>query len=63
MITKQNYLKPEVEIIEFASESLMLIASGETDGAGTGEGSADDGEPELSNGRRGVWGNRWENLY
>lgn len=60
MTTKQDYIKPETEILEFASELLMLTASGETDGAGTGDGSADDSDPELSNYRRGVWGNRWE---
>ena len=57
---KQNYIKPEIETIEFASEVLMNITSGETDGAGTGEGSAGDGDPDLTHRRRGTWGNFWE---
>ena len=60
MTTKQNYTKPEIETIEFASEVLMNITSGETDGAGTGEGSADDNDPDLTHRRRGTWGNFWE---
>ena len=60
MTTKQNYTKPEIETIEFASEVLMNITSGETDGTGTGEGSADDNDPELTHRRRGTWGNFWE---
>ena len=57
---KQNYIKPEIETIEFASEVLMNITSGETDGTGTGEGSADDNDPDLTHRRRGTWGNFWE---
>ena len=60
MITKQDYIKPKAELIELASESLMLITSGETDGAGTGDGEADDNDPELTHRRRGTWGNFWE---
>jgi hypothetical protein len=56
---KQNYIKPEIETIEFAAEVLMNVTSGETDGTGTGEGSAGDNDPDLTNHRRGVWGNRW----
>lgn len=60
MTTKQDYTKPEIETIEFAFEVLMNITSGETDGTGTGEGSADDDDPELTHRRRGTWGNFWE---
>ena len=57
---KQNYIKPEIETIEFAAEVLMNVTSGETDGTGIGDGSANDDDPELINRhRRGVWGNRW----
>ena len=57
---KQTYIAPEIETIEFASEVLMNITSGETDGAGTGEGSAGDGDPDLTNYcRRGTWGDFW----
>ena len=48
-----------METIEFAAEVLMNVTSGETDGAGIGDGSANDDDPELINHRRGVWGNRW----
>ena len=57
---KQTYIAPEIETIEFAAEVLMNVTSGETDGTGTGEGSANDNDPELINRlRRGMWGNRW----
>ena len=53
---KQTYIAPEMETIEFAAEVLMNITSGETDGTGIGDGSADDNDPELAGRRRGVWG-------
>lgn len=59
MTTKQDYTKPEMEAIELASEVLMYITSGEQDGVGTGDGSADDNDPELGIRRRGTWGNLW----
>ena len=57
---KQTYIAPEMEVVAFESEVLMNITSGETDGAGTGEGSAGDGDPDLTHRRRGTWGNFWE---
>ena len=56
---KQTYIAPEMETIEFAAEVLMNVTSGETDGTGIGDGSANDDDPDLTNYRRGVWGNRW----
>lgn len=50
-----------MEVVEFASEVLMTITSGETDGTGTGDGEAGDEDPELIGRRRGTWGNLWSN--
>lgn len=55
---KKEYLKPTVEVVEFASEVLMNTASGETDNVGTGNGNAGN-NPELSVGHRDAWGNLW----
>ena len=49
-----------MEAVAFESEVLMNITSGEQTGAGTGDGSADDNDPELTHRRRGSWGNFWE---
>ena len=57
---KQTYIKPEAEVINFESEVLMNITSGEQTGAGVGNGSASDSDPELAHHRRGTWGNLWE---
>lgn len=60
MAMKQNYIKPAIEIIEFASDILMYVTSGEQGGAGIGKGNASDDDPELARRRRGTWGNLWE---
>ena len=57
---KQDYITPEIEAIELASEVLMNMTSGETGEAGTGEGFTGDGDPDLTHRRRGTWGNFWE---
>ena len=52
---KKTYIKPEIEVIEMDTTS-MIAASAEdipVGGGGTGGGEA------LSNGRRGKWGDLW----
>lgn len=46
---KKNYIKPEMVETFLLKENLMLNTSGD----------ADDSEV-LSNGRRGKWGNLWD---
>ncbi len=60
IMLKQTYMKPDMEAVAFESEVLMNITSSEQTGAGTGDGSADDNDPELISRRRGMWGNFWE---
>ena len=58
-MTKQKYIAPQVEIVEFDVRETILAASGETSGAGTGSGSVGDETEDLSAGRRGTWGSLW----
>ena len=53
---KKEYLKPEMDVMEFLGEVLMLDASGEHDS--TVPGGEDDGSG-FSNDRRGGWGDLW----
>ena len=59
-MTKQQYIAPRMEIVELDAPGLILAASGETGSAGTGGGSVGDETEDLSNRRRGGWGNLWE---
>lgn len=56
---KKEYLKPTLEVVEFSSEILMNVTSGEQESAGTGDGPADDDTPDLAGRRRGSWGDLW----
>lgn len=56
---KNEYSAPMIEVVEIAYPQLMSTVSSEQSGAGTGEGEADDSDPELGGRRRGVWGNFW----
>ena len=49
-----------MEIVELDAPQLILAASGETDSTGTGGGSVGDDTEDLSNRRRGEWGNLWK---
>jgi hypothetical protein len=61
---KRPYIKPVVEVVVVSSQ--MLASSPPTGGGngvigGGGNGSANgDGTDQLSNKRRGTWGNLWE---
>ena len=57
---KKNYVMPTVEAVEVEIESLMTAVSGETGGAGTGDGTSGNDDPDLAGGRRGSWGNFWD---
>ena len=54
---KKKYVTPVAEAIEI--EVHVLSTSRETTKVGTGSGTAGNG-PDLSNDRRGTWGNIWE---
>lgn len=56
---KKRYLSPESIEIVLLTEPLMNVTSGEQDGAGVGNGTAGDGNPDLHGRRRGVWGDLW----
>ena len=55
---KKYYVKPAIEAIEVQHEALMMTVSGEQSSVGTGNGTAGDDTPGLSNERRG-WGDLW----
>ena len=60
MNMKKQYVKPIMEVVVFEHEALMLTASSEQSSVGTGSGTAGNDTPDLSNKRRGTWGNLWE---
>lgn len=60
---KKKYVTPCMALIELECSSIIAYSSGavegETDEVGTGNGSADDSDPDLAGRYRGVWGNLW----
>lgn len=59
-MTKKEYIKPSVDVVEIEIDSLMLSVSAETDTENTGQGTGSGmGTPDLSNKRRGSWGDLW----
>lgn len=58
---KNTYIKPEITIVEYETEVLMLTISGGSLDGTTYEGDTErvtlDGDAQ---GRRGKWGNLWE---
>ena len=52
---KKEYMKPATELVEVELESMLAISSG-----GNLNVSNSDEFEELSNNRRGGWGNLWE---
>ena len=60
---KHIYVAPETTVIEMETESLMLTVSaegGEGGLEGTGNGGSGSNMEADANGRRGSWGNLWE---
>ena len=60
---KRPYIKPIVEVVVVSSQMLASSPpSGSGNGViGGGDGQANgDGTDQLSNKRRGTWGNLWE---
>lgn len=60
---KHIYVAPETTVIEMETESLMLTVSaegGEGGLEGTGNGGWGSDKDADANGRRGSWGNLWE---
>lgn len=55
---KKDYLKPEMDVMEIAVES-MIATSGEGEHDSTIPGGKDDGSG-FSNDHRGSWGNLWD---
>lgn len=56
---KKEYLKPALEVVEYSSEILMNVTSGEQGSTGTGDGEVGDDTPDLAGRRRGSWGDLW----
>ena len=58
---KKNYLKPGAEYVKLVVGPIMQIVEGSTwTGTGTGDGEVGDESEELSNRRKGEWGNLWK---
>lgn len=59
---KQTYIAPEVEVVEMETETMMLGLSAESSlpGTSTGKPGTGSGLEADANGRRGQWGNLWE---
>ena len=49
---KKNYLKPEVEILDFVVANMIAASVG---------GNDEETQTPLSNQHRGEWGNIWAN--
>lgn len=57
---KKAYIKPEIEVVEMGTESPMLSASGGSDGnVGVFDDETED-DANMSNKRRGQWGDLWD---
>ncbi len=56
MIEKEEYIKPEIEVISLEVQSQILSASNFNPESGNNYG----GDEAGSTGRRGTWGNLWE---
>ena len=54
-MNKKAYITPEMEVMNVETEVMMLTASFEVDEEGRDNVTTD------SRGRRGTWGNLWEN--
>ena len=53
---KKKYVSPVAETIGLIAEPLMIVVSGETTGAGVGNGFAGGGTPDLGPSRNGgIW--------
>lgn len=58
---KKNYLEPEAEYVKLVVGPIMQFVESSTwTGAGTGDDEVGDDTEELSNRRKGVWGNLWK---
>ena len=57
---KHTYIKPEMEVIEIENEIALMALSAEQALPGTSSGGEVSGEDADANGRRGSWGNLWE---
>ena len=56
----KQYIAPITEVVEIDYEQMMLTASGEQTGAGSGNASGDGyNTDDFANQRRGSWGNLW----
>ena len=53
-MNKKEYIAPSMEIVEFVSDIVMQISSNLHDDEEA------DSKDQLSNNRRGSWGNLWE---
>ena len=53
MMIKKEYITPAIEVVEMELTSMLALSNDDELGIFEGEGE------ELSNGRRGQWGNLW----
>lgn len=57
---KKTYIAPEMEVIEIENEIAMMALSAGQALPGTSSGGEVFGGDADANGRRGSWGNLWE---
>lgn len=57
---KKTYIAPEMEVIEIENEIAMMALSADEALPGTSSGGEVSGEDADANGRRGTWGNLWD---
>ena len=56
---RKEYITPSSFVMLLKVEPMMNTTSAETDGANVGNRPVGGNTPDLSNGRRGDWGNLW----
>ena len=57
---KKTYIAPEMEVIEIENEIALMALSAEQALDGTSSGGEVSDKDADANGRRGSWGNLWE---
>ena len=57
---KKGYKKPSAFAVQLETEVIMTTTSAEQGNANVGNKPVGGNTPDLSNGKRGEWGNLWQ---